>query len=140
MSKLRPSSLSIPSLFSIFFLSCNLFTTANAVATCYDSSLKAKDVHYRPCNETSEFSMCCRLDEVGGYGADTCLPNGLCTNIPTNSIDPQTYWRESCSDPTWKSPYCLTALNACSEVSGSQDIINKRKINKAGREKRRKVI
>jgi hypothetical protein len=28
-----------------------------------------------------------------------------------------TYWRESCTDPTWTSPYCLTSLNTCGVAS-----------------------
>ncbi|OXV10316.1 hypothetical protein Egran_01924 [Elaphomyces granulatus] len=33
---------------------------------------------------------------------DRCLPNGLCQNTYSGQ-----YWRESCTDPTWKSSMCI---------------------------------
>ncbi|KAL8945883.1 MAG: hypothetical protein Q9222_007642 [Ikaeria aurantiellina] len=54
---------------------------------------------YVPCNQVNPFSMCCR------YGGDDCLPNGLCQGYASDGSKP--VWRESCTDPTWTSPYCL---------------------------------
>ncbi|KAE8449020.1 hypothetical protein EG329_008608 [Mollisiaceae sp. DMI_Dod_QoI] len=48
--------------------------------------------------------------EVGGAAPDSCLPNGLCTNTAGSA---PTFWRESCTDPTWTSPFCLSVLDAC---------------------------
>lgn len=60
-----------------------------------------------------QVSMCCRSKEVGGDPPDACLANGLCVN--TAGAAP-TYWRESCTDPTWTSPYCLSIFDVCSMV------------------------
>ncbi|KAL8896425.1 MAG: hypothetical protein Q9192_003105 [Flavoplaca navasiana] len=56
-------------------------------------------IEYVPCNQVNPFSMCCR------YGADECLPNGLCQGDAGDGRLP--VWRESCTDPTWTSPFCL---------------------------------
>lgn len=56
-------------------------------------------VAYVPCDQRAPFSMCCR------YGGDDCLPNGLCQGHASDGSEP--IWRESCTDPTWTSPYCL---------------------------------
>lgn len=62
---------------------------------------------------SQEVSMCCRSIVVAGDPPDACLPNGLCVNTAGTA---PTYWRESCTDPTWKSPICLTAFDICSLV------------------------
>ena len=53
---------------------------------------------YWSCNMTvpggSGHSMCCSQ-------TNTCQPNGLCMDNGGN------YWRESCTDSTWKDPACL---------------------------------
>ena len=60
--------------------------------------------------------MCCATNRTSD--ADTCLANGLCQNISPsgqNTGYDLLLWRESCSDPTWKSPYCL---NLCTQGHG----------------------
>ncbi|KAI4227581.1 MAG: hypothetical protein L6R36_002282 [Xanthoria steineri] len=63
------------------------------------SDVKANSIAYTPCDQRAPFSMCCR------YGADDCLDNGLCQGYGADGSRP--IWRESCTDPTWTSPYCL---------------------------------
>lgn len=90
-------------------------------ATCYNPPTVAgqngtvQSSQYTTCNVNQEVSMCCRQTQSGIYTADSCLPNGLCVNESADNVT--TYWRESCTDPTWKSPYCVNALNACGMVS-----------------------
>jgi hypothetical protein len=94
------------------------FVVAGVSATCYTQDGTPEDSIYTSCNQNVEFSMCCRTQEVNGDPADTCLPNGLCMN--NQGVNKTTYWRESCTDPTWKSPYCLKAFNPCTAVSKFQ--------------------
>jgi hypothetical protein len=78
------------------------------LATCYMPNGTAIDnVAFQPCNQvTDTISMCCGTNwTTGGVSPDVCLPNGLCMNTGGGL-----YWRESCTDPTWKSPYCLANL------------------------------
>lgn len=55
---------------------------------------------YLPCDATAEVSMCCALGRA--KDPDSCLPGGLC-----KSEDDEVFWRESCTDKTWKSPECI---------------------------------
>ena len=69
---------------------------------------------YEPCVKTTGVvSMCCVLNSTAltaGGGSlsqiDTCLPNGLCQTYLQD-----VYARDACTDPTWKSPNCLTACS-----------------------------
>lgn len=56
---------------------------------------------YAPCDSNAAYSMCCAIGpaRVAGGSADTCV-NGFCANSGL-------LWRESCTDPTWKSPSCF---------------------------------
>src|SRR5438046_3498409 len=87
----------------------------DVLADCYwpDGSLNA-DSASKPCNAIKgQVSMCCATNRTSD--ADTCLANGLCQNISPNGQNTGydlLLWRESCSDPTWKSPYCL---NLCTQ-------------------------
>lgn len=66
---------------------------------------------FQPCNQVvGTISMCCGTNWTGGVvGTDTCETNGLClNNNPVGNVP--LYWRGSCTDPTWKSPYCLRGL------------------------------
>src|SRR5436305_7092778 len=93
----------------VLFLLSSLFGS-DIPAQCYHpygSVVIPSD--YKPCNSVEgQFSMCCATFRAND--ADTCLANGLCRNYAENSqgngID-LLWWRESCTDPTWKSPYCL---------------------------------
>ncbi|KFZ18066.1 hypothetical protein V502_04319 [Pseudogymnoascus sp. VKM F-4520 (FW-2644)] len=69
-----------------------------------------------PCNQNQEFSMCYRVgtdNSVYNYPPDLgCLPNGITVaNASIAGANP--YWRQSCSDQTWESEYCLNAFNDC---------------------------
>ncbi|KAI0013098.1 hypothetical protein F4779DRAFT_476638 [Xylariaceae sp. FL0662B] len=80
-----------------------------AATTCYRPDGSATDDTYRPCNGTAEFSMCCHTGVVlangepynGGDACGSGASYGLCGVTGTQ------LWRESCTDPTWKSPACL---------------------------------
>lgn len=65
------------------------------------------DAIYAPCNnnETSA-SMCCAIGPLRG-SPDNCFEDGsgLCYNKNTGT-DVQ-FWRESCTDPTWRDPACV---------------------------------
>lgn len=89
-------------------------------ATCYypDGSPITPDNHppnvnstdYQPCDsDTSSFSMCCATNRL--VKGDTCMSNGICHNGYGE------YWRESCTDPTWNSPFCLKNICANASVS-----------------------
>lgn len=64
-----------------------------------DSDVAQGTTTYVPCDQTKGFSMCCR------YGANGCRVDGLCQGHAPDGSQP--IWRESCSDQSWDSPYCL---------------------------------
>jgi len=112
---------------------CLLFTFT--AATCYypDGSPITPDNHphdvnstdYQPCNsDTSSFSMCCATNRP--VKGDTCLSNGLCHNGYGE------YWRESCTDPTWSSPFCLKNICANASVSVHRTKCRPRLIQRTG--------
>ncbi|KFY24344.1 hypothetical protein V491_02198 [Pseudogymnoascus sp. VKM F-3775] len=60
--------------------------------------------------------MCYRVstdESTFNYPPDLgCLPNGI--TISNSSIPgANPYWRQTCTDQTWKSEYCLNAFNDC---------------------------
>jgi hypothetical protein len=73
-------------------------------AFCYNpDGSQVTDLSFQPCNQVSgTVSMCCGTNHTGGIDPDVCQPNGLCKNTGDNI-----QWRESCTDASWKSPYCL---------------------------------
>lgn len=94
----------------LFFVVFSFFATTFAV-DCWnpngsnrneDSDVPEGSIFYQPCSLVTKFSMCCRSPQNGG---DSCLENGLCQGY--NGEGSQPIWRESCTDPTWNSPYCL---------------------------------
>lgn len=73
---------------------------AATAASCYAPDGAAMLDENQPCNSISgEYSMCCATNRTSD--ADQCLQNGLCYN-PNGGY----YWREGCTDPTWKSDAC----------------------------------
>ena len=48
--------------------------------------------------------MCCAIQKPNYSENDSCEKNGLCGNA---KIGDNTFWRESCTDPTWQSESCL---------------------------------
>ena len=50
---------------------------------------------------------------------DKCMVNGLCQNFEAfdgTNTGQQLWWRQSCTDPTWQSPYCLVDVCSVTEV------------------------
>ena len=100
------------------FLCLILSFSAQVLAQCYhfDGS-RVNSTNYVPCNsQVGVASMCCSKNTSSN--ADECLPNGLCRNYIENSHGNgfnTLLWRESCTDQTWKSPFCL---NLCTAGSG----------------------
>lgn len=83
---------------SVFILFI-LFSTV--IADCYfpngtNSNIGLSSELYQACGGGDKHSMCCRM------GRDQCRDDGLCSNYQRNEI-----WRESCTDPTWRSPSCV---------------------------------
>ena len=56
-------------------------------------------VDMKPCH-AGRHSMCCQFNETS---PDICRPDGLCQDFS----DDRQVWRQSCTDPEWKSPECL---------------------------------
>ena len=88
----------------ICFLVWLLFSS-NAHGNCYwpngtdrNALLLQGDV-YQPCNGGDKFSMCCATNRTP---ADRCRSDGLCQSTYDNNV-----WRDSCTDPYWKSPSCV---------------------------------
>lgn len=99
-----------------------LFFLPFAIASCYnpDGGL-ILDPAYQPCVQiVGSVSMCCATNRTAD--ADVCLPNGLChnpcsaTGICGGSENGQ-YWRETCTDSSWNSPYCLKGVCTNASVS-----------------------
>jgi hypothetical protein len=62
---------------------------------------------YAPCNsDPTAVSMCCAIGPNRG-SKDECFKDGsgLCTN--TNVGPGAHFWRESCTDVTWRDPACV---------------------------------
>src|SRR5207249_4993187 len=77
--------------------------TVQAGSGCYyiNGTERAKGDQYQPCDPKAKASMCCAIGP-GRENKDTCLGSGLCLgNTKDASI---IYWRETCTDPTWKDP------------------------------------
>ncbi|KAE9362764.1 hypothetical protein N431DRAFT_524501 [Stipitochalara longipes BDJ] len=100
-----------------------LFTLISKVvfvsSTCYNPDGTAKtSPAYQPCVQTvGTFSQCCGTNWTATdprIEDDQCMPNGLCLNNNPSDNEPL-YWRGSCTDPTWKSPLCLS--NLCTNAS-----------------------
>lgn len=108
-------------LFPLLFLTTLilLFSLFSSVrAQCYypNGTLEPSPV-YQPCGSGSgsdTFTMCCASNGTNGAPADKCLNNGLCSYIDLATGTNQT-WRESCTDPSWRSPSCV---KFCLEGSG----------------------
>lgn len=89
-----------------FLLSIIVFAlfSSSAHGTCYvpngsDRNAGLSQEVYQPCDAGDQHSMCCALNRSQ---ADRCRNDGLCLSAYGGII-----WRESCTDPTWKSPSCI---------------------------------
>lgn len=90
----------ILSLYSVFADVFSLW----ASATCYypngsDANAYLPQDEYQSSDGGDKFSMCCALNKSR---PNLCRSDGLCQS----TID-QFIWRESCTDPYWKSPSCI---------------------------------
>lgn len=97
-----------------------LVNAALVSSTCYypNGGVEANPA-FVPCG-TGPVSMCCGTNwtaNSGGISNDKCEANGLCVNSWNHQ---PLYWRSSCSDPTWKSPFCLQNLCTNSDVRIAQ--------------------
>lgn len=118
-----PSSSSIPWALALILLAI-LSRTAHGTTCYYPNGDPVNNDEYTPCRNSTDYTMCCR---TGGLVPDTCDENGLCYNICDQMgsgchNDPGTYWRESCTDRSWQSPYCLQ--HVCTDKTVSSFIIN----------------
>lgn len=68
-------------------------------ATCYNpDGSEIKDPAYQACNQfAGSVSQCCGTNHTGVVAPDTCQANGLCQNNGDS-----VYWRQGCTDKTWK--------------------------------------
>ncbi|KAH9223775.1 hypothetical protein DL95DRAFT_517846 [Leptodontidium sp. 2 PMI_412] len=84
-------------------------------ATCYNpDGSEIKDPAYQACNQfAGSVSQCCGTNHTGVVAPDTCQANGLCQNNGDS-----VYWRQGCTDKTWKSPFCL---NLCTDPKNGGD-------------------
>ncbi|KAK0116620.1 hypothetical protein ONS96_012476 [Cadophora gregata f. sp. sojae] len=84
-------------------------------AACYNrDGSEIKDPAYQPCNQfAGAVSQCCGTNHTGVVAPDTCQANGLCQNNGDS-----VFWRQGCTDKTWKSPFCL---NLCTDPKNGGD-------------------
>jgi hypothetical protein len=106
-----------------FLLLC-LYSILATATSCYnpDGDL-ILDPAYQPCVQTlGAISMCCATNRT--TNADVCQSNGLCHNPclasgqECDGSSQGQYWRESCTDQSWSSPYCLSGI--CINISVSR--------------------
>lgn len=77
-------------------------------------------LQYEPCNPASAVSMCCATGPDRSE-PDACVKDGLCFNSRLGGE----LWRESCTDPTWKSPSCVKLFvngTGINETMGTQTV------------------
>lgn len=96
---------------SFFYTFLSTLVATSFAANCYSPDGSDRNLHsdvaegtvlYTPCSQVTRFSMCCRQPNDGG---DDCRSDGLCQGYATDGSLP--IWRESCTDRSWQSPYCL---------------------------------
>ncbi|KAF2442784.1 hypothetical protein P171DRAFT_486764 [Karstenula rhodostoma CBS 690.94] len=83
-----------------------LCATVKMAAECYANNgslyTNSKAI-YVPCNitaiENGEHSSCCAI-------GDLCMTNGLCMEQANEAKGANHYWRNGCTDKTWKDPAC----------------------------------
>lgn len=101
---LKPLILQLPGLCSAACFTSN-GTNVNTLIGYPDDGI------YAPCkNTTNGASMCCATGIYRG-SRDNCYEDGsgLCYN---KNVGPTVhFWRESCTDPTWRDPACVKLFN-----------------------------
>lgn len=79
------------------------------------TTYRSENNAYAPCNASAQESMCCRINLSPDSSKDHCRSDGLC-----DSPNHVYLWRESCTDPTWKSPHCQ---RLCLDYAGKQQTL-----------------
>ncbi|KAJ5493487.1 hypothetical protein N7539_002233 [Penicillium diatomitis] len=103
-----------PPIFGVFLL---LIQTPSSVAfrTCYAPDGTVADSRFLPCVGFDGIeSMCCRMNSTN---PDMCQSNGLCYWPDRN-----TYYRNYCTDETWKSSNCLPK-DLCDSSNGGDSSV-----------------
>ena len=102
-----------------------LFFLHSAAAACYyPNGSIMESLEFQPCSSVANaMVMCCATNRIPRF-QDICQSNGLCYN-PCNDdgCGPQIigkYWRESCTDQSWESPFCLKGVCTKSTVSWNE--------------------
>ena len=106
------------SLRCVRLLAPSLFARALLAVSCYRPNGQiVKDLDYEPCDQAAapNGTMCCNLNRASF--PDTCASNGLCRNGGD-------FFRDSCTDPTWKSPMCLQQLCTTGFGQSGEDVGN----------------
>ncbi|KAF2452578.1 hypothetical protein BDY21DRAFT_367724 [Lineolata rhizophorae] len=85
-----------------FFAQLSLCGTILAQACYFPDGSTSDTTDWFVCNSTADHSHCCVL-------GDECLTNGLCKGSLEGNIN--RYWRESCTDPAWRSSACPSFCN-----------------------------
>ena len=62
--------------------------------------------------------MCCAIGPLRDTTSDTCSPSGLCYNAGAKN-----WWRESCTDRTWKDSNCIKLFVNGTGFGGSDDVV-----------------
>ncbi|KAA6406787.1 MAG: hypothetical protein FRX48_09511 [Lasallia pustulata] len=80
---------------------------------------------YQPCPPAAQglASMCCATNRTSN--PDTCHPNGLCEGHGEvgAGFDPEApYYRESCTDKSWNSTYCLKLCIGAASDGSTPDV------------------
>ena len=92
------------------------YLTTLASAACYYqngtdvTAYNPGNIAYAACNASAEASMCCRINIADKPARDHCRADGFCDSPKYVYL-----WRESCTDPTWRSPHCQ---KLCLDYSG----------------------
>ncbi len=102
---LRARSLSFKMTRRYLLLGVSKILWSSAHAKCYnpdgtDRNAGLPQEYYQPCDSGDEFSMCCRLGAE--FEPDKCRSDGLCFGTSNHKV-----WRESCTDPSWRSSSCF---------------------------------
>lgn len=97
---------------TLFAFALSLLAHELLAVSCYHpNGDPVIDSDYHPCNPAAPdtVSSCCATSR--SLFPDICLPNGLCGNGDD-------VFRDSCTDPTWKSPLCPQLCTAGVGQSG----------------------
>lgn len=107
MSSARSSLSMAISLRAIVLLTCLLSRVPLAQSTTCYSTEGLPETNYYPCEPDAAVSSCCAPGDI-------CFSNGLCSpSQARQNANPEgtfitTFYRDSCTDPSFKDPKCLS--------------------------------